>query len=163
MHKAKFDKKQTRLNVCLLAVLGLLITACNPEPSTSNDQTIALSVTNAALEMAEPEQVGMDSGRLNRVTKAMQAYVDDGLLAGVVTMAARDNKLVHYESVGYRDLESQALMTNDAIFRIYSMSKPVTGVALMILYEEGKFRLADPVEKYIPEFRGLQVYKGVDT
>ena len=78
-------------------------------------------------------------------------------------MAARDNKLVHYESVGYRDLEAEAPMTNDTIFRIYSMSKPVTGVALMILYEEGKFRLADPVEQYIPEFRDLQVYKGVDA
>ena len=157
------EKKQIRLNAALLALLILLFTACSPGQNSSNSQISSLSAISAALEMAEPEEVGMDSERLNRVTEAMEAYVDDGLLAGVVTMAARDNKLVHYESVGYRDLEAEAPMTNDTIFRIYSMSKPVTGVALMILYEEGKFRLADTVEQYIPEFRDLQVYKGVDA
>ncbi len=93
----------------------------------------------------------------------MQGYVDDGLLAGVVTVAARGGKIVHFESVGYRDLEAQAPMTDDAIFRIYSMSKPITGVALMILYEEGKFGLADPVEMYLPELKDLQVYAGEDA
>jgi len=104
----------------------------------------------------------MDSARLDRITKAMQGYVDEGLLAGVVTMAARDNKIVHFESVGYRDLEAQAPMSNEALVRSYSMSKPITGVALMILDEEGKFRLADPVEKYLPELKDLQVYAGTD-
>jgi CubicO group peptidase (beta-lactamase class C family) len=112
--------------------------------------------------MASPEAAGMDSARLDRVTAAMQAYVDEGLLAGVVTMAARDDKIVHFESVGFRDVEAQSPMTNDALFRIYSMSKPITGAALMILYEEGKFRLADAVEMYIPELRDLQVYAGED-
>ena len=69
---------------------------------------------------------------------------------------------MHCESVGYRDKESQSAMTNDAIFRIYSMTKPITGVAMMILYEEGKFKLSDPVEKYIPEFADLQVAAGED-
>ena len=163
MHINNLEKKQIRLNAALLALLSLLFAACSPGQNSSNSQTSSLSAISAALEMTEPEEVGMDSERLNRVIEAMEAYVDDGLLAGVVTMAARDNKLVHYESVGYRDLETEAPMTNDTIFRIYSMSKPVTGVALMILYEEGKFRLADPVEQYIPEFRDLQVYKGVDA
>jgi CubicO group peptidase (beta-lactamase class C family) len=116
----------------------------------------------AALQMAQPEEVGMDSDRLSRVTAAMQGLVDDGLLAGVVTMAARDNKIVHFESVGYRDKEANAPMTNDALFRIYSMTKPITGVALMMLYEEGKFKLSDPVEKYLPELKDLQVYAGQD-
>ena len=113
-----------------------------------------------ALQFAEPEQVGMSGERLGRITDAMQELVDDGLLAGVVTMVARHNKIVHFESVGYRDIEAGAPMTNDAIFRIYSMTKPITGVALMMLYDEGKFRLSDPVEKYIPEFSNLRVAIG---
>ena len=105
----------------------------------------------------------MDSDRLESISAAMQDLVDEGLLAGAVTMASRDNRVVHFESVGYRDLESRAPMTNDTLFRIYSMTKPVTGVALMILYEEGKFNLSDPVEQYIPELKDLRVYAGTDS
>jgi CubicO group peptidase (beta-lactamase class C family) len=119
--------------------------------------------TGSDLAMVSPEAVGMDSERLNRVTAAMQSFVDKGLLAGAVTIAARDNKVMHFESVGYRDLESRALMTNDTLFRIYSMSKPVTGVALMALYEEGRFKLSDPVEMYIPQMKDLQVYTGTNA
>lgn len=146
-----------------LSVLALL--ACNPatiETTSSAAPAMAPTHSEAALQTASPESVGMDSARLGRITDAMQTYVDDGLLSGVVTLAARDNKIVHFESVGYRDLEAQDPMRNDAIFRIYSMSKPITGVALMILYEEGRFRLSDPVEMYLPEFRDLQVYVGKD-
>ena len=113
--------------------------------------------------MAAPESVGMDSARLNRITERMQEFVDAGQLAGVVTMAARDSKIVHGVAVGYRDLEAGDPMSKDDIFRIYSMTKPITGVAMMMLYEEGKFRLSDPVEKYIPEFKDLQVATGVDA
>ncbi|HAT26249.1 MAG TPA: serine hydrolase [Gammaproteobacteria bacterium] len=149
-------------NAAGIALLAFL-TACNPAPS-STEQVAAPApvVTAKALEQVAPEQVGMDSGRLDRLTTAMQGYVDDGLLSGVVTMASRGNKIVHYESVGYRDVEAQAPMTPDTIFRIYSMTKPVTGAALMILYEEGKFKLSDPVGKYIPELADLQVFAGVD-
>lgn len=151
-----------RLPIAALAFA--LIAACSPTPDTGSVAATQAppAAPTAALEMAAPEAVGMDSDRLDRISQAMQGYVDEGLLAGVVTMAARDNKIVHFESVGYRDLETQAAMSNDAIFRIYSMSKPITGVALMILYEEGKFRLADPVEKYLPELENLQVYAGTD-
>lgn len=149
-------------NAAGIALLAFL-TACNPAPS-STEQVAAPApvVTAKALEQVAPEQVGMDSGRLDRLTAAMQGYVDDGLLSGVVTMASRGNKIVHYESVGYRDVEAQAPMTPDTIFRIYSMTKPVTGAALMILYEESKFKLSDPVGKYIPELADLQVFAGVD-
>ena len=99
----------------------------------------------------------MDSDRLDRVTQAMQAFVDEGKLSGAVTMASRDNQIVHFESVGYRDVEAQAPMTPDTLFRIYSMTKPVTGVALMILYEEGAFHLGDPVAKHLPELAGMQL------
>ena len=147
-----------------LGLAGLcfsLIAACSPAVDMASVAT-PQAMPAAALELATPESVGMDSARLDRISQAMQGYVDEGLLAGVVTMAARDNKVVHFESVGFRDLEAQAPMSNDALFRIYSMSKPITGVALMILYEEGKFRLADPVEKYLPELKDLQVYAGTD-
>ncbi len=148
----------------LLAAGLLALASCSPATNNGSTQASASPAPEIgpALQTVAPEAVGMDSDRLDRVTEAMQGYVDDGLLAGVVTMAARDNKVVHFESVGYRDLESQAPMSNDAIFRIYSMTKPITGVALMILYEEGKFRLSDPVEKYLPELMELQVYAGQD-
>ena len=162
-----FQESNTNKSWLRMSLIGLgftVITACNPAANTASvatDEAAPLAPT-AALEMSTPESVGMDSARLDRITQAMQGYVDEGLLAGVVTMAARDNKIVHFESVGYRDVEAQAPMSNDALFRIYSMSKPVTGVALMILYEEGKFRLADPVEKFLPELKDLQVYAGTD-
>ena len=149
------------LRTTLLALSLLALAACSP---VTNTQRAAMPATApiTALQLASAEEVGMDSSRLDRITQAMQGFVDEGLLAGVVTMAARDNKIVHFESVGYRDIEAQSPMTNDAIFRIYSMTKPITGVAMMILYEEGKFKLSDPVEKYIPEFTDLQVYAGED-
>lgn len=151
----------------LLGFVVIGLAACSPAPD-STQQTVAdpldeyVPVPTRDLEMVAPESVGMDSERLSRVTAAMQGFVDEGLLSGAVTMASRDSKLVHYEAVGFRDIEAQAPMTRDTLFRIYSMSKPVTGVALMILYEEGKFKLSDPVEKYLPELAGLQVYAGMD-
>lgn len=141
------------------------LSACDTGPTViSTARPVdAMDQTGPALQMVQPELVGMDSQRLNRVTDAMQKYVDDGRLAGVVTMVARDNKIAHFEAVGYRDIEANDPMSPDDIFRIYSMTKPITGVAMMMLYEEGKFRLSDPVEKYIPEFTNLQVAAGVDS
>jgi CubicO group peptidase (beta-lactamase class C family) len=148
------------MRISVLLLLGALV-ACGPAPSnTTSASSPVIETVDSALEMVAPEEVGMDSTRLDRVTEAMQGLVDDGLLAGAVTVAARDNKIMHFESVGYRDMELEAQMTNDALFRIYSMTKPITGAAMMILYEEGKFKLSDPVEKYIPEMANLQVYAG---
>lgn len=151
----------------LLLLLGALA-ACQPATSAINSS--ANSSVNAvtaesvpALARVAPEEVGMDSKRLDRITAAMQDLVDQGLLVGAVTLAARDNKIMHFESVGYRDMEAQAVMTNDSLFRIYSMTKPITGVALMTLYEEGKFKLSDPVEKYIPEMKDLRVLAGTNA
>ena len=136
--------------------------------SVSCSEKLTLSVqfeerNKVALQPSAPEEVGMDSARLDKITQAMQTFVDEGLLSGAVTMAARRNKVIHFESVGYRDIESKSPMSNDSIFRIYSMTKPVTGVALMILYEESKFRLSDPVSKYLPELNNLQVFSGTDN
>jgi CubicO group peptidase (beta-lactamase class C family) len=102
----------------------------------------------------------MSTERLERVSTAMQDLVDEGKLAGITTMVARHGKIVHFGTFGYQEIASETPMAEDTIFRIYSMSKPITGVALMMLYEEGKFRLADPVAKYIPQFENLKVAAG---
>ena len=112
---------------------------------------------NTTLSVAAPEAAGVSSERLERLDQAMQALVDDGKLAGIVTMVSRHDKIIHEKAFGHRDLEAGDPLETTDIFRIYSMTKPITGVALMMLYEEGKFRLSDPVEKYIPEFKGMKV------
>ena len=147
-------------------ILAGLLAACAPPAEVQVTVDAAapapMPMPVRDLAMAAPEEVGMDSARLDRLTGAMQGLVDEGRLAGVVTAVARHGKIVHFESAGYRDMEAGAAMTNDALFRIYSMTKPITGVALMMLYEEGKFRLSDPVERYIPELSDLQVAAGTD-
>lgn len=128
-------------------------------------QASAQSASAAALDMSpvKPESVGFSSERLERLHTLMQQTVDEKHLAGIVTILARHGKIVDYRTYGVRDLASGAPMTKDTIFRDYSMTKPVTGVAMMILYEQGKWLPSDPVSKYIPEFAHLKVYKGVDT
>ncbi len=122
----------------------------------------ALAAKKKELPIAKPEQVGMSSERLTALTGGMRALVDQGKIAGVVTAVARHGKVVHFEAAGKRDIDANAPMTKDTIFRIYSMTKPITGVAMMLLLEEGKWQLNDPVATHIPEFRGLKVYSGTD-
>ncbi len=107
---------------------------------------------------APPESVGLSSARLERVTAALQAHVDRGSIAGVVAAVVRDGTLVYSESLGYRDLEAQTPMPVDAIFRLYSMTRPVTSLAAMILWEEGRFALDDPISKYLPQFENQRVF-----
>ncbi len=144
-----------RLLTALLAValLTLGLVAC--------EQTRADVPVQAPRDLARvaPEAVGMSSDRLERLDSAMQGLVDDGLLAGITTMISRQGKIAHFGTFGHQNIEDGVEMSEDTIFRIYSMTKPITGVALMILYEEGKFRLSDPVHRYIPEFEGLVVAK----
>ena len=141
----------------LAAFLTFAVGACG---TPADSATAGLSTTVAGLPTATPEEVGMSSERLSRLSGAMQQLVDEGRLAGITTMVARHGRIAHFETFGYRDIAADAPMTPDAIFRIYSMSKPITGVALMMLHEEGKFRLSDPVAMYIPEFEGLKVAVG---
>jgi CubicO group peptidase (beta-lactamase class C family) len=110
-----------------------------------------------------PESLGFSSGRLGRLHEAIQRPVDEKSLTGVVTLLMRHGKLVEERSYGVKDMASGAPMTNDTIFRVYSMTKPVTGVAMMILYEEGKWHPSDSISKFIPEFADLAVFKGVDA
>ena len=108
-----------------------------------------------------PEAVGFSSQRLSRINKMMQSYIDDGKLASGLTMLARRGEVFHFEPYGVLDLESGAPVERDSLFRIYSMSKPITSAAVMMLYEEGHFSLDDPVGKFIPELARLKVYDGM--
>ena len=108
----------------------------------------------------DPAQVGLDSARLERIDRHFQRYVDDGRLPGWLLTVSRHGQLAHVSHYGHRDTEADQPVTTDTIWRIYSMSKPVTSVAAMMLYEEGAFELTDPVSKFIPSFGGVRVFTG---
>ena len=116
-----------------------------------------------ALPRATPEDVGMSSERLERLDRAMQAYVDEDRLAGVVTLLARRGKVAHLGTYGMADREAGVAMASDTIFRIASMSKAITSTAAMMLYEEGALALDDPVSKHLPEFAETKVSAPVET
>src|ERR1017187_7733211 len=150
--------KTSRLSRFTLSLLaGLLFVAGAPraQAQQANQKAPHLAGT-------KPEALGFSSERLERLHAAMQREVDQKRLAGIVTILARHGKGVEEKTYGKKDIASGAPMTRDTIFRIFSMTKPVTGVAMMILYEEGKWHPSDPVSHYIPEFANLKVLKGVD-
>src|SRR5580700_8330576 len=126
------------------------------QSSSNGPATIDMTVMN-------PETVGFSAERLERLHALMQDVVDQKQLPGAVTLLARHGKVVDYRTYGMRDAASGAPMTRDTIFRAFSMTKPVTGVAMMLLYEQGKWLPSDPISKHIPEFAHLKVYKGVDA
>ena len=111
------------------------------------------------LRTARPEKVGVSSERLNRIKEFTQREVDEGRLSGVVTILARHGKIVHYEAVGNYGVDNDKPMDKDTLFRIYSMTKPVTAVAMMMLYEEGKFQLGEKVSKYLPQFEEQNIFR----
>jgi len=121
---------------------------------------IVPTVFSQGLPTASPEEVGFSSSRLDRIKPAMQIYVSQNKLPGLISLVARRGEVVHFEKYGKMN-ENQS-MQFDAIFRIASMTKPVTSTAIMMLYEEGRFQLNDPVSKYIPEFNDLKVFSGVE-
>jgi CubicO group peptidase (beta-lactamase class C family) len=106
---------------------------------------------------ATPESVGFSSQRLERLHALIQDEINNKELAGAVTILARHGKIVDYRTYGDRDVASGAPMTKDTIFRDYSMTKPITGVAMMILFEQGKWLPSDPISKFVPEFAHLKV------
>jgi len=123
-------------------------------------KTLQSSRHSLDLTIVKPETVGFSSERLENLHALMQRTVDQKQIAGIVTILARHGKVVEYRTYGQRDMASGAPMTKDVIFRDFSMTKPVTGVAMMILYEQGKWLPSDPIAKFIPEFAHLKVYKG---
>jgi CubicO group peptidase (beta-lactamase class C family) len=114
-------------------------------------------VTAKEMSITKPERQGFSTERLAKLTQLMNAKVEDGTMVGGMGMIARNGKIIYSQTYGQADREAGKAMADDAIFRIYSMTKPITGVALMMLYEEGKFRLNDPIAMYIPEMANLQV------
>ena len=106
---------------------------------------------------AAPEEVGVSSDRLQRLSKTMQRYIDSNMLAGTVSLVSRNGKVIHVESQGWKNKETGEQMTDDSIFVIMSMTKPIVSTALMMLYEEGHFLLTDPITDWIPELAGKQV------
>lgn len=114
-------------------------------------------VAAQTLPTAKPESVGMSSDRLSRIGAIMRNYVEKAQIPGAVTLIARKGKIVHFEAHGYKDLASSSPMTTDTIFRIASMTKPIVSVGLMMLYEEGHFRLTDPISTFLPEFKNPNV------
>ena len=110
--------------------------------------TIAQKITNAVT----PESAGFSSERLKRIDTSMAGWVQRGWINGAVGLVIRDGKIVYYKAVGYKDVETKSILLKDDIFRIASQTKAITSVAAMMLYEEGKFLLDDPVSKYIPSY-----------
>jgi len=117
----------------------------------------ALPLAAASIQGTRPEDVGLSSERLQRIHETVQRHIDAHDIAGAVTLVARKGRIAHFETHGVMDVDSRRPMPKDGLFWIASMSKPITGVAIMMLLEEGKVRLTDPVSKFIPEFRGLKV------
>ena len=113
--------------------------------------------------MSKPEDVGVSTERLNRIGETMRKLIDEKKIPGTDTLVAKKGKIVHFETNGMRDIERNLPMEKDTIFRIYSQSKPITGAALMMLFEEGKFLMTDPVSKYLPEFSDMQVCIGEEN
>ena len=120
---------------------------------------LALSgCASPALQTAgTPEEVGLSLQRLKELSAAFQTKVDTGEFPGVVILVARDNKIAWFDAIGYRDREAKSPMTKDALFRIASMTKPLTSLSIMMLAEEGKLKITDPVSRYLPEFKDQTV------
>jgi CubicO group peptidase (beta-lactamase class C family) len=114
-----------------------------------------MSLLAGSVPNAKPEEVGLSTERMKRVGEAVQRHIAAGNVAGVVTLVARRGRIAHFEAYGMQDIETKKAMPKNGVFRLASMSKPITGVAIMMLVEEGKVRLTDPVSRFIPEFKAL--------
>jgi CubicO group peptidase (beta-lactamase class C family) len=124
-------------------------------------ETAPTGTTAPEIEVeVDPADVGLDPDRLARIERRFQSYVDDGRLPGFLTVLARQGKVAHIATGGHRDVEAGLPVTQDTLWRIYSMTKPITAAVAMTLWEEGAFELNDPVHRYIPAFRDCRVWKG---
>ncbi len=143
---------------------GMVLGTTGTAPAaTKKTPSAAATSAGADLSLASPESVGFSTQRLENLHRLIQGEVDGKELAGAVTILARHGKVVDFRTYGDRDLATKAPVTKDTIFRDYSMTKPLTGVAMMILYEQGKWLPWDPIAKFIPEFGHLKVFAGVDA
>lgn len=132
--------------ICRIAAGALLVGAC--------------SAARPSLPAADPSEAGLSPSVLAEIGPALQAHVDSGRLAGIVAVIAREGRIAYEQAYGWRDLERREPMTSDAVFRIYSMTKPVLAVGALRLMEAGRLGLEDPVARYIPGFATVRVYEG---
>jgi CubicO group peptidase (beta-lactamase class C family) len=109
------------------------------------------------MNIVQPDSVGLSSERLARIKGVMQSYIDRGVFAGISTLVARKKEVAHLETFGWQELETKKPIAENTIFRIYSMTKPITSVGVMMLCEEGKLRLSDPVSRHVPQFKNRKV------
>jgi CubicO group peptidase (beta-lactamase class C family) len=140
----------------LVALLVALVEFRTPS-SPALAQTATLASVKATNSIVSPESVGLSSERLERIASAIQKSMDDGRIAGGVALVARHGKIAYLKAVGMADRDAKKPMRTDSIFRICSMTKPITSVAVMMLYEEGRFMLNQPVSDFIPEFKEMKV------
>jgi CubicO group peptidase (beta-lactamase class C family) len=140
----------------------LVAGACAAADAPASKPAAKAAAVRDLAATATPEAVGFDSRRLKSLDDYMAKVVADGRVAGMTTLLARHGKVVEFKTYGKTSLETGQPMPKDEIFRIYSMSKPLTGVAMMILFEQGKWRLDDPVTRYVPEFKNLKVMVEAD-
>ncbi|HEY6346865.1 MAG TPA: serine hydrolase domain-containing protein [Bryobacteraceae bacterium] len=118
---------------------------------------VAVPALPASVQTAKPEQIGFSSERLARIHEMVQRHIDAHDISGAVTLVARNGKVVHFEAHGLADVEAKRPMSKDSLFWIMSMTKPVVGTAVLMMMEEGRLRLTDPISKFIPEFKGMKV------
>jgi len=141
-----------------MTLLLIISIGCNQQTK----KTEFLKTKSDVLEVGEPESVGMSSDRLARIDNVVTHYLDKKRIPGAVCIIARHGKIVYHKNFGYRDIEAADTMQLDDIFRIASMTKAITSVAVMMLYEEGYFLLDEPISKYIPEFKNPIILKKVN-
>ena len=140
-----------RNSITMLVTLFLLGTCQHGNAQTPSD----VSITNA-------KRVGMSPNKLQKITPAVEALIEEQKLAGAVVLVAKKGQIVFTGSFGWADIANQKSMQTETIFRIYSMTKPITSIAVLILHERKLLNLDDPVSRYIPEFENLNVYAGSD-
>jgi CubicO group peptidase (beta-lactamase class C family) len=148
----------TRPHLVRLVLAALLVSSLAPPALYAQRRTA--TATASPLRTATPESAGFSADLPAQMDAAMQGLIDKKHLAGIVTLVARKGKVVQHKAYGFQDVEKQVPMRTDTIARIYSMTKPIAGVAMMMLYDEGKWKPSDPIAKHIPEFANLKVFAG---
>jgi CubicO group peptidase (beta-lactamase class C family) len=146
--------KRDAMNKYIVVLIACVLLPLRPVGATGNP---------AALPHAAPESVGFSSERLKRIDRWMGEEVDAGHKSGAVVLIARHGRVVYEKAYGYADAARRTPLRTDAIFRLFSMSKPITSVALLTLYEQGRFQLTDPLSRIVPAFKDMKVYAGTDS
>jgi CubicO group peptidase (beta-lactamase class C family) len=144
--------------VFLILAISLELVGQSQTPSKKPTSPVATTLAAKAVNPnAQPEEVGLSSERLERLASTVQKSIDNNRIAGAVTLVARHGKIAYLKAFGMADRDAKKTMRTDSIFRICSMTKPITSVAVMMLYEEGRFMLNEPVSNFIPEFKSMKV------